>query len=222
MPQQKDLKRIVRSRMQKTGESYTAARSQVVKPRLALAPEPPADYAGLAGTSDAAVQKATGRTWAEWVPVLDAFGGREKPHRDVAIYVSSLGVRDWWSQTVVVGYERIRGLRAIGQRREGSWEASKSRTFNVPLATLYAAFADAKKRAKWLPGTKLTVRSSTKDKTVRAVLDDGTAVQFYFTPKGESKTGVAVQHTKLASKVAVDERKMFWSERLEALSDMLS
>ena len=27
MPKQKDLKRVVRSRMQKTGESYTAARA---------------------------------------------------------------------------------------------------------------------------------------------------------------------------------------------------
>jgi hypothetical protein len=46
----------------------------------------------------------------------------------------------WWSQTVAVGYERIKGLRAIGQRMDGSFEASKSRTFAVPLARLYGAF----------------------------------------------------------------------------------
>ncbi len=65
MPRQKDLKRIVRSRMQKTGESYTAARLQVLKKK-----EP--DYAELAGMSEAAISKATGRTWAEWVKTLDA------------------------------------------------------------------------------------------------------------------------------------------------------
>src|SRR5438445_11667536 len=104
MPKQKDLKRIVRTRMQKTGESYTAARLQIVKKKEA-------DYAELAGMSEAAIKKATGRPWAEWVKLLDAAGASSKPHRDIARHVSSLGVPDWWSQTLTVGYERIRGLR---------------------------------------------------------------------------------------------------------------
>ena len=41
MPNQKDLKRLIRNRMQKTGESYTAARSQIVKSSPG-----PAEYAG--------------------------------------------------------------------------------------------------------------------------------------------------------------------------------
>src|SRR5438128_9518271 len=129
MPKQKDLKRIVRTRMQKTGESYTAARLQVLKKK-------DADFAELAGMSDAAIRKATGRSWAEWVKLLDDAGATSKPHRDIASYVSSLGVPDWWSQMLTVGYERIRGLRARGQRRGGLWEASKSRTFNVPVKKL--------------------------------------------------------------------------------------
>src|SRR5438093_3737369 len=112
MPKQKDLKRIVRSRMQKTGESYTAARFQLLKKK-----EP--DHAELAGMSEAAITRATGRTWSAWVKTLDAVHATEKPHRDIARYVSSLGLPDWWSQTVTVGYERIRGLRDKGQRRDG-------------------------------------------------------------------------------------------------------
>src|SRR5688572_27426348 len=134
MPAQKDLKRIVRSRMEKTGESYTTARRHVVKKNLTVAPTPPPiDYAALAGMSDATIQKKTGHTWAEWVEILDAFGGKDKPHGDVAEHVFSLGVPGWWAQSVTVGYERIRGLRARGQRRSGSWEASKSKTLSVPV-----------------------------------------------------------------------------------------
>jgi len=33
MPTDKDFKRLVRGRMQKTGESYTAARAQLRKPK---------------------------------------------------------------------------------------------------------------------------------------------------------------------------------------------
>jgi hypothetical protein len=130
MPIQKDLKRLVRSRMKKTGEAYTAARLQVLRKR-----EPPVSYADVAGMSDAVVNKKTGRAWAEWVRVDEA-RAVEMPHREIAQFVSSLGTPSWWTQMVTVGYERIRGLREKGQRRGGLYEAGKSRTFNVPIETL--------------------------------------------------------------------------------------
>jgi hypothetical protein len=210
MPKQKDLKRVVRTRMQKTGESYTAARLRVVKP------EP--DYAALAGKSDESVRKATGHSWAEWVAKLDAVGGTEKAHRDLTAHVSSLGTPSWWTQTVVVGYERIRGLRAVGQARGGTWQATKSRTFAVPVAKLFAAFSNARQRARWLPGVKLTVRGATKDRSMRIALEDGTVVLVGFMAKGESKSSVAVEHTRLAAKADADRVKAFWGERFDALS----
>ena len=103
MPIQKDFKRLVRSRMKKTGEAYTAARLQVLKKR-----EPTANYAEAAGMTDAVVKKQTGRTWAEWVRTLDEARAMEMPHREIARFVSSLGTPSWWTQMVTVGYERIR------------------------------------------------------------------------------------------------------------------
>jgi hypothetical protein len=220
MPQQKDLKKIVRARMEKTGESYTTARLHTVR-RKETPAAPPPDYEALSGMKNALMKEKTGRDWPEWVKVLDAFDAANKPHRDIAEYVHSLGTGDWWSQSVTVGYERIRGLRAIGQRRSGSWEASKSRTFAVPVGTLFEAFANARKRAKWLTGAKVTVRSSTKDKAMRVVFEDGTSAVFGFTPKGEAKCAVAVQHMKLPDKAAVENSKKFWSERFEALGEIL-
>src|ERR1051326_6042513 len=162
MPSQKDLKRLVRSRMKKTGEAYTAARLQLLEKKS----EPAPDYAALAGLSDASVKKQTGRDWTEWLRVLDAAGAKEKPHRDIAQYVSSLGTPSWWSQMVTVGYERIRGLRDRTQRRGGSYEASKSRTFNVPLATAFSAFANARTRKRWLP-VNVAIRTSKPEKNMR-------------------------------------------------------
>src|SRR5256885_14968922 len=109
MPIQKDLKRLVRTRMSKTGESYTAARLQLVKKI-----EPAPDYAAVAGMSDESVSKRTGRTWVEWVRLLDMQHAAEKPHREIVQYVASLGAGNWWSQMVTVGYERIRELRERG------------------------------------------------------------------------------------------------------------
>src|SRR5688572_29568918 len=216
MPKQKDLKRVVRARMQKTGESYTTARLQLVRKK-----EPEPNYAELAGPSDAAVKKATGRDWREWVAILDAEKSAEKPHRDIARYVASLGTPDWWSQTVTVGYERIRGLRAIGQRRGGGFEASKSRTFAVPLPKLYKAFSTARLRAQWLPD-KVVVRGATVNKRMRIVMADETIVGIEFVAKGDTKSAVAIQHTKLPDKATADKMKAWWAERFDALSKVLA
>lgn len=216
MPKQKDLKKIVRTRMEKTGESYTAARLHVVRKK-----ETPQDFAKLAGMRDDAVKKQTGRNWSAWVKTLDAVDAAEKPHREIAAYVSSLGTPDWWTQMVTVGYERIRGLRDKGQRRGGAYEASKSRTFAVPIDKLYAAFANARTRARWLTG-ELTMRTSKANRTMRAAMPDGTLVQFYFVPKGDAKSTVTIQHQKLPDKAAVAKTKALWAERLDALSEILA
>ena len=202
MPKQKDLKRVVRARMEKTGESYTAARLQVTKKK-------DVDFAEVAGMSDAAVEKATGRNWTEWVRVLDNAGASSKPHREI---VSIVNAGSWWSQMVTVGYERIRGLRDKGQRRGGGYEAGKSRTFNLPVKRLFAAFK------KSLPATA-EVKSATPNKRIRIGWEDGTIVEALFTAKSETKSTVAVTHQKLQDKAAAEKMKSWWGERLAALAE---
>jgi hypothetical protein len=46
-------------------------------------------------------------------------------------------------------------------------------------------------------------------------------VQFYFTPKGASKTQLAIQHTKLPSREELERMKKFWGEQLDALAEYL-
>jgi hypothetical protein len=216
MPKQKDLKRLIRSRMKKTSEAYTAARLRVLEKS-----EPTARYAELAGMSDESVSKRTGRTWAQWVRLLDAGKASEKPHREIAEYVSSLGMPSWWSQTVTVGYERIRGLRDRGQRRGGGYEATKSRTFAVPVERLFDAFAEARVRRRWL-GPKVTVRRATPHKSMRLSWDDGTPVVLGFFSRGAAKSMVAIAHQKLPDRPAAEEMKRVWSERFDRLGRVLS
>ncbi len=226
MPTQKDFKRVIRARMAKTGESYTAARAQLLRKR----PEPvstsaPAatDFARLAGMSDEAMKARTGCTWERWVWALDAVKADRWPHRAIAEYVQDkYGVADWWAQAVTVGYERIKGIRDIGQRRSGSYEATKSRTFPVSRARLYRAFSDRRTRARWLNGVDLAVRKATRNRSMRITWPDGTSVELWFTAKDRSKAQVAVQCTKLASKEAAAEKKRYWEDRLAALGDVLS
>ena len=218
MPKQKDLKRLVRARMQKTGESYTTARFHLTKKTEPAS----ADYAKLAGLSDESVKKATGCTWERWVKALDYVHGEEMSHGELAQYVhEKFHTPDWWTQMVAVGYERIRGLRAHGQRRSGEWEVSKSKTIAVPAAKLFAAFKTPRGRATWLAGAKLMVRTSTPEKSMRVRWEDGTPVDIFFTRRGESKSQVAIQHRRLPTKADADRMRAFWTERLEALAALM-
>jgi hypothetical protein len=222
MPVDKDRKRIIRRRMKKTGESYTAARAQIIsQPRSKASPLPTLDYSGRAGMSDDKISAKTGRTWQEWTCALDADGAASLPHRGIAALVhAKYAVGDWWAQTVTVGYERIKGLRERGQRRSGEYEATKSRTFAVPVSTLFDAWAEAPSRRKWLGGVKATVRSATAPKAMRLQWPDGTIVIVNFTAKGRGKSAVALAHTKLPNRAAAEEAKTYWTDRLDALRSM--
>jgi hypothetical protein len=225
MTTNKDFKRIVRTRMRKTGEAYTAARANVlsIRPTHYAPRTTHPDYAKLAGMSDASVKKATGCTWERWVKAFDKVGADQWPHRKIVDFaVEKYKTPDWWAQMVVVGYERIRGLRAIGQRRGGSFEATKSKVFAVPVGKLYRAFSDAGTRSRWLPDVKLTVRTKTKDKSFRANWPDGTSVEMGFYAKGAAKSSVAITHSKLADKADADQRKAFWAERFGELAKLLA
>jgi hypothetical protein len=221
MPTNKDLKRLVRARMKKTGEAYTAARSHIItKPKSATKR---VDYATLAGMSDEKVKAKTGCTWERWVNALDRKGAEKMSHRDIAALVNEkYKIDGWWSQTVTVGYERIKGLRARGQRRDGTYEAGKSRTFDVPVTALFDAWADASVRRRWLNGESVRIRTATAPKSMRIGWTDGTIIAVGFTAKGKSKSAVALAHTKVSDRETANRLKEYWSNRLDALGEVLS
>jgi hypothetical protein len=236
MTTNKDFKRLVRGRMRKTGESYTAARARLISAGWAgrraggqaaspfvRASDAKPEYATLAGWTNELVKAKTGCDWDRWVKALDHAKAYQWSHRDIARHIQEkYKTPGWWAQTVTVGYERIKGLRAIGQRRDGAYGADKSRTYPVPLARLYRGFSDKRNRAKWLPDLDLTVRSATKQKSMRIIWPDGTPVVVFFEPKGSRKSTVYVQHGKLPDKASADRLKAFWGERLDALGEALA
>jgi hypothetical protein len=223
VPHDKDRKRIIRSRMKKTGESYTAARAQILsRSRPAPPAASPVDHAQRAGMSDEKILAKTGRTWRDWTRALDADGAGAMTHRDIAVLVRSKhGVGDWWAQAVTVGYERIKGLRERGQRRSGEYEATKSRTFGVPVSELFAAWANDASRRKWMGGVNAALRTATPSRSMRLKWPDGTVIVVNFTAKGRDKSVVALAHTKLPDKAAAEEARAYWSGRLDALGSLL-
>jgi len=220
MTKDKDFKRLVRARMEKTGESYTAARAHL----LAKSPQPLADdYESLAGMKDDAVRKSTGRSWPEWAALLDRVGAAGWKHAEIARWLREThDVPGWWSQMVTVGYERLRGLRDKGQRRGGGYDVNKSKTVRVPLSELWGAFADEVARARWLGDEKLTIRTANEPKSMRVRLAGDAPLDVYFEAKGDAKATVTLQLRELPDRESADRARALWGERLEALAEWIT
>ncbi|MGH8631872.1 MAG: hypothetical protein ACREU7_14070 [Burkholderiales bacterium] len=168
--------------------------------------------------SDAAVKARTGRNWMEWSALLDAEGAHQLEHAEIAKLVHRKHrAGGWWSQMVTVGYERLRGLRAVNQRRSGSFEASVSKTLATGAAAAFLFFKSPGKRERWLK-EPIVIRRATPPKSLRITWPDETSVEVWITSKGDAKCSVGLTHTKLADMKAVEKQKRFWRGALDRLA----
>jgi hypothetical protein len=217
MTRQKSFKRLVRSRMEKTGESYTAARASLLG-----AEEPKATERPPLTTSEEAIRRRTGRGWEEWFDMLDEWGAAERPHKEIARWLrEERGVDGWGAQSVTVSYERARGLRAVGEHPEG-FSITAQKTVAVPVDRLYEAFVDESLRERWLPHAELRERTATKPKSARFDWADGvTRVIVAFIARGEAKSTVALEHARLPDAEEAERMRAFWLDRVGALKNVL-
>jgi uncharacterized protein YndB with AHSA1/START domain len=217
MTDQRSFKRLVRARMEKTGESYTAARAM-----LLAAEEPKATEGPTLSMSDEAIRRNTGRGWEEWFDLLDDWGAAERPRKEMVRWVSEgHGIKGWGASALTINYERARGLLAVGEGPDG-FTITASKTVAVPVDRLYEAFVDESLRARWLPKGRLRERTASRPRSARFDWGDGeTRVNVGFTAKGEAKSTVALQHERLADAEEAERMKAYWRDRVMALKDVL-
>jgi hypothetical protein len=169
------------------------------------------------GVSSAAVRKATGKTWREWLAILDKAGAAKLPHKDIVLRLQkSYRLADWWGQMVTVGYEQARGLRLKHQKTDG-FQINVAKTIAAPVGRAFAAWREPAQREQWLPRTPLTIRKATPHKSIRILWGDGTLLSVNFWPKGSLKCQVVPQHGKIATAADAEKLKAYWADKLEAL-----
>lgn len=226
MTTQKTFKRRIRARAGKTGESYTAARSQLLRkadpPPMPPAPAPEPNAEELAGMTDEALIRGSGRPIADWLRILDDWGGTAHTHTQIARWlVAEFGIGGWWAQSVTVAYERARGMRAIHQRPDG-YSVSVSRTIDAGADDVRAAFTSAPRRRKWLPDAPMRQRRTTAANSARFDwADPPSRVVVLLTPKADDRTQVTVTHEKLPAAGDVERTRALWRDRLGALKELL-
>jgi uncharacterized protein YndB with AHSA1/START domain len=194
MTKQRTFKRRVRTRMAKTGESYSAARRMLID-----TPAQPQE--------SAAAERATGRSTAEWFALLDDSGAAERSHAEIARWLAA--------------QEQARGRRLPHERPDG-FRITASKTIAVPVSELFAAFTDEARRARWLPDAPLAVRTATASRSARYDWDDGTSrVNVGFTARSDTSSTIALSHERLPDADAAEEMKRWWRARLTELKAVL-
>ena len=237
MTQQKKLKKAIRARSEKTGESYTSARRQVLlaREKPAKAPEPPPAPKPPAkrGISEESVLKKTGHGLDHWFGVLDAFGGAAKGHTAMAAHLyKEHGIPGWHSQGITVAYERARGLREVNQACTGKFQVSVSKTVPATVAEVVDALKSADRRAAWLQGADPglvqaldAAFTSDKPREVKTKGSDyawlrfpwdGRTVEIRITGKPTGASVVA-DNKDLPEPALVEQRRAQWRTALEGL-----
>lgn len=224
MTTQKAFKQRVRARAARTGESYTAARAQLIRKADASGvPTPaPVDTRLLAGVSDEAMLDRTGRPLSDWFQLLDARDVAALTHTEIARWLGSEhGVDGWWSQTITVAYERARGRRVLHQTAAG-FSVGVTRTLAATPEAVTAAFRDPGRRADWFPDAALEVRASYTGKRGRYDWTDPTSkVWVDQAPRPDGRTTVTVTHERLPDADTAAVMKVRWRAALDRLRAVL-
>ena len=160
----------------------------------------------------------------EWFDRLDGWGAAELGHREIARRVAAeLGIDPlaWNAQAITMGYERARGLRAVGEHSDG---------FTVTAADRGRAGRAAVRRvrrrraARALAARRRRCASARRrDRGPPASTGAPTgAGHVTFLAKGGQGSTVALEHARLADAGEAERMKAFWRERLGALRSQLA
>ncbi|MFN2532097.1 MAG: DUF4287 domain-containing protein [Pyrinomonadaceae bacterium] len=172
--------------------------------------------------SDDAVKAKTGKTWNNWFSLLDKAGAKKMSHQEIVKLLSDkFDVGPWWQQMITVNYEQWSGKRQAHERPEG-FQISVSRSINVPVGNLYKSFANPSTRTRWLSENGLAVRTARPNESMRVTWADGeTSLEINFYSKGEGKSQVVVQHSKLPNASRAAKMKTYWANALDRLREQL-
>ncbi|HRY43999.1 MAG TPA: SRPBCC domain-containing protein [Thermoanaerobaculia bacterium] len=191
--------------------------------------------------SDENAKKETGRGFAGWWTLLDAFGGPAKGRREIGNHlVNELKVDPWWSATLQVEYERHKGLVEKDGKGKG-YTICATKSLKAPPERCWELFATGKALDGWFgpenvfdlkPGGSLSnadgnaadVRGVTPGKTIRLVWKDasapGTPVEVKLQPAA-GKTTVMVTHDRLQTREEADGLRAAWGEALDRLKKLV-
>lgn len=171
-----------------------------------------------------AVERATGRSWDEWLAFFETIGAARLSHHDIATAVlyelDGTGLENpaWWAQSASVAYEQHIGRRIPGQRPDGTFQASVSKATSLAMAPLmdaWTAFAAEDDDVRAFLSADPRVSGTDKRISWRAKGHDGESVVVISEPKKDGAASLVVQLLGTATPERNEEAREQWRAVVE-------
>lgn len=166
----------------------------------------------------AAIERATNRSWGDWLAYFDSIGAEKLDHHAIATHllteldgmVDNLG---WYAQATSNAYEHFIGRRIPGQQPDGTFRLSVSRTTGLgmqELMTEWQSFAAVDPDVGALLSAEPRVSGTENRITWRVKGIDDTTITVISEPKPSGTASIVVQHGGLASQEVSAETREVW------------
>lgn len=169
------------------------------------------------------VERATNRTWEEWLQFMEAIGAKHLSHHEIATKVleemdgkiENLG---WWAQSVTVAYEQYTGHRAPGQRPDGTFQTSVSKATPLGMQELinqWVNFATTDTDVLALIAKEARVSGTENRITWRTKAHDGSEIRVTSEPKKDGTASIIAVQMGLQTNELNQEAKSKWASILQ-------
>lgn len=186
---------------------------------------------GIDDAQRARIEKGTGLPFSRIQAVLDPHLGdshTEQARRAGALIRAegSSSNPDWWAQMATVGWEQHVGIRSVGERCDGTFSASVSKTIPGDMDAVLARIVDKAAGREDFAGVPVeaepTASATEKRRYWKVKLTDGSRVTLTIQTKpagtsGGVRTGVGVNHDRIPEKADVEAAKAWWREFLSQI-----
>lgn len=169
------------------------------------------------------VERATNRAWGEWLAFMDGIDAKSLDHHEIATKVfeeldGKVDNPGWWAQAVSVAYEQEIGRRIPGQRPDGTFQTSVSKSTKLSMQALmdqWAEFAAQDQAVLDLIAGEVRVSGTDNRITWRTKSHDGSSIVVISEPKKDGSAAIVAQHMGLQTSELNTEAKSNWSSILD-------
>ncbi len=95
-------------------------------------------YEKVGRVSSASVLKCTGKSWDQWVELLNNQGAANWTHKEIVAFLKKkYKLGPWWQQGVTSGYEIAIGRKVEGRNDKGEYSIAANRTVPADVKVLW-------------------------------------------------------------------------------------
>jgi hypothetical protein len=169
------------------------------------------------------IERATNRTWDAWLSYMDGIGAKNLSHHEIATKVleeldGKIDNIGWWAQSVTVAYEQYIGRRIPGQRPDGTFQTSVSKSTQLGMQELmdkWEAFAAGDQDVLDIVASDVRVSGTDKRITWRTKAHDGSDIRITSEPKKNGTASIIAMQMGLETNERNLEAKEKWAATLE-------